>query len=328
VETEDQTMMIRPFSIAVAVLLLLIVRHQAAFGQKADSTDLAQRILSAWKERSAKLNTFELSCSLGRTEQMAIRPLLPPTAPEPFGPAKGALFSNQQVELQSVFTLIAKGDKISMRANGQVWNDDTQAPTDQEYTRTFDGAFNKSLIVGREYKQAGGTVDNERRAASELAANTHYIPLWLSFRPQETLTRLGFDVAELTVTNSKANHKGKDCVEVAIPRDSLVCALYLDPSTGYLPVKYVEWRGVGKLRSEIEIEYVDDDRIGHVITKSTSQLYGSENKVETTLTISIKNATINHPINDNIFDIEMPSGTSVRETIDGKTRYYIVGQEK
>ena len=82
------------------------------------------------------------------------------------------------------------------------------------------------------------------------------------------------------------------------------------------------------MRSDIEIEYETNNKFGPVLTSWTSRLYDGNGEVETTLTGRVELVSINEPINEEVFDIAIPAGTRVRETLNGKTKFYIQGEKE
>jgi hypothetical protein len=157
-------------------------------------------------------------------------------------------------------------------------------------------------------------VDNEQHDTVGLVANTDYIPLWLSFAPSETLSKLGFDVSKMLVTDERSFQQGKECIELAVPRKPLPCHVYVDPSLGYLPIKYISWRRFGQMRTEIDIWYKPDQALGWVVSTWESKLYDGQQNVETTLSGEVQSTRINQQISDEVFDIAFPVGTHLRET--------------
>jgi len=230
--------------------------------------------------------------------------------------------SKGPLELNSTFKLSMKGGKISMKSEGYVWSSSRSSRVFQNYSRCFNGTGNKALLEGKDIVTSG-VFDHERQPAIELTNNTHYVPLWLAFTPAEMLSRMRFDTSHMSVSDARAFHQGKECIEVSIPRDRLKGQIYVDPSLGYLPVKFVEWRRAGKMRSDIELEYVENEVLGWVVSRWWSNLYDGDEKLATSLSGTVDKITLNQPISDDEFDIKFPVGTSIREIMDGKTKYFI-----
>jgi hypothetical protein len=226
--------------------------------------------------------------------------------------------------LDNTFTLMMKGKKIALQSKDEVWNESLRKIINQSYWRTFDGFTNKAMIIGEVLSYPTAQANNEAKPDETLTKNTHYVPLWLSFVPDEMLTRLGFDVSRMSLINDRALYQGIECIEVTVPRGPDICHLYIDPALRHLPIGFVEWRRDGSLRADIYLEYETNEELGWVISGWMSRLYGIDNQVDTTLSGSVKSVAVNEAISDNEFDIEFPVATRIRETLDGKTKYFIL----
>lgn len=297
-----------------AALCLAIQPVQVSFGQGAEQ-NIEAGIRAAWKERNDLLKSFQCTCTLTRIDMNETGDLFDPVPPG----IKGG-----PVDLDSTFTLSMEGAKISLQSKSEQWINREQSRINQSYSRCFDGASNKVLIDAEHMSWPAATLDDESEPCGVLTKNTHYAPLWLSFSPGEMLTRLNFDTSSMAVTDGRAFYQGRECIEVAIPRRQVVSGhVFVVPSLGYLPVKFVEWRGVGRMRSDIEIVYEENAVLGSVVSRWTSRLYGGDGEVETSLSGTVESVTINEPISDDVFDIALPVGTRIRQTLDGTTKYFI-----
>jgi hypothetical protein len=320
--------MTNPFRYAITTICFAILSSHASAlhgveptnPESIRSTWQERSIRSAWQERESQLTSFQCTCVLIRTELVSTD-----APPDPF--IETPPDSGRPVHLKSTFTLSKKGRKIALASEGEVWNDSTKSKINQSYSRCFDGAGNTSLLVGQVLGFPTARLNNEVKPAFGLINNTHYNPLWLAFYPTEFLARLNFDISRMSVSSARSFHQGKDCIELAIPRDELPGDVYVDPSIGYLPVRFVEWRTADRMRSDMVIEYETNPEVGWVISRWKSNLYDNTGVVEVTLSGVVENAAINTPINDDVFTIALPPETRIAETLDGATKYYVQGKD-
>jgi hypothetical protein len=285
-------------------------------GQSSEQQRMSENIRAAWEERSQRLKSFHCSCALTRIDMISLNgtgDLFDDAKPGPKGP----------VELNSTFTVMMQGAKMAMHSKSEEWNTESRSKINLTYSVSFNCVTNKAMIIGEVLSYPTAHSNNEPKPSDALTKNRRYTPLWLSFTPSEMLTRLGFDVSRMSVSDARAIHKGIQCIEVAIPRGPLKGHVYIDPSRGYLPVRFVEWRAAGKMRSEIEIEYEKNDVLGWVISGWLSTLYDGDQQLQTSLSGSVESITVNEPISDHQFDIAYPVDTRIRETLDGTTKYFI-----
>lgn len=295
----------------VVAICVLAQTPSGAFGQGQENQGgIEDGIRKAWKERSDKIESFECKCSLTRTD-----------SPE----AASDVFSKQKpqgpVELKQPFTLIKKGKKLWMQSKGEQWNNETQSPMNQTYTRCFNGKMNKALLEGDTYRFPAAQANIDRQPAEELIKNTHYTPLWLSFSAGDMLNRLNFKTSAMSANGKQC--QGKPCVEIKMSRDGVESYVYVDPTRANVPVRFVEMRGQKEVRSETTIQYDKNEVVGWVLSSWISKLYGGNGEVETTVVGKMEKVEINGLIKDEVFDIPFPVGTRIRETINGVTKFYI-----
>jgi hypothetical protein len=220
------------------------------------------------------------------------------------------------------------GAKISLQSISELWDSSLQSIYQQSDWETFDGAISKKLwIGGKIVKTPTAHVRDDPQLGEELSKNTHYAPVSLSFYPGEMLKRKEFDLSQMTVSDERTVHQGRECIEVAIRRpNGSSCNVCVDPSRGFVPVKYVEWRRRGVMRHDIEIEYAENQDRVWAISSWVSKLYGlygDDNKVDVTLTGTVTSTATNEQLKDDAFDIAFPVGTRISDFLNGATKGYI-----
>lgn len=300
----------------VSLLVVLIPAAQSLQGEESDDKTVANNVSAAWGDRTEKVKSFKCSFSHTETETVAIN-----GPPDPLGLRN--MGETASVILQTEMTFIMKGRKVRWESRGEEWDSGSHKLRNKSFSATFDGKLRKLLIIYEESSYPGAMIDNDKKADELLKHNTTLIPLWLSFASDRSLTRGNYDVTRMSAINRRPLDVRKEHVELSIPRRPYDCQVFVDNSKGYLPVRMVEWRGKNKKQSEYQIEYKPNKVLGWAIASWKSSLFDDDNQVEMALTGKVKDLEINGDISDSEFDLAFPPHTRIRETLDGKTRFYI-----
>ncbi len=116
----------------------------------------------------------------------------------------------------------------------------------------------------------------------------------------------------------------RECLEIHCPRTNpeWIGRLYLDPSRGYLPVRFVQ-QHKGAVQNEIEIEHVRNKAIGWALSGWTQKQFESPGENLNTTNGGVLECKINVNLEAALFDLEFPVGAWLIEDTQHGTRYFI-----
>jgi hypothetical protein len=93
--------------------------------------------------------------------------------------------------------------------------------------------------------------------------------------------------------------------------------VWVDPAKDFLPVRYTKGE-LKSLRSEMEIEYALDEKLGLVPQSWTSKQYDSTGKLYVSDTAKVLEYSVNKPLADPDFELDLPVGTRIYDQTSRK----------
>jgi len=217
-----------------------------------------------------------------------------------------------EIPLPCSMKIIFHGGAIRKETLQTIWNISTNSPDEYHEITTFkDGLCRRLYISG---KSARLTTRND---AVGLSLKTFWDGLTLDYLSTPNLAVLremdweGKSV--LIVGNTDYNDMLIDGRPVL---GATRMEFYLDPSRGYLPVRYLHMLPSGIVVNDIQIKYADQSGVGFfpslVSWQSNVPVSG---ELMNYATVQLSSLTLNEPIDPSVFDLEFPPGYTLVDEI-------------
>jgi len=302
----------RPLRSALRHIVSAIVLTTAGSGGVTQGVTV-EEITDSWKKHAAATKSIQYECELTRTEW-----LYKGGSNDPFGqPPPGA--TREQVTLKGKMTFSIASPKIAWKREGEYWDDNSRSLRIQTHRRIFDGKQNRSLSINP--RALLGTIEESAVPYLGLVRNTELDALWFSYSPTEVLTHPEA-MAQLKWRLAQEEFKCGDsqCLQLSAqvqPRqdvDLLFC-LYVEVDGPHRPIMWTQARN-GVPNFELLIKYEATDASEWRVAEFTTSSFGRDEKDEATVVGIVTKCSLNEPLNDAVFTIDFPDGTSIGK--DGK----------
>jgi hypothetical protein len=272
-------------------------------------------IVKAWSDRMGQVRSYSFVWS---GSEFIVGTGVPP----PDGP-RTALYdrarnSEHTFDLRIIVAVDGSG-RQRFESHGSLWSNDEVRFVPHSETTVFDGGHETSLLFG------GGpgfsTALIAPRTNSMVSQLIQLLPWQIVYRPFDrnlrflTVTDAHLDLAPVMID-------GRPCVTLgqSAGGSNGSRTVYLDKSSGFLPVQYVETGSTGIVMKQINLRYsTEADRTSFPSSWDIT-LFSMQGRA----TISYSGKVIDHKINpelpESMFRLEIPPGTWVTDDTAG-TKY-------
>jgi len=295
--------------------------------QSAEQTETTvAKVLAAWERNRERVQSFQYRCDV---EEWLKKSRLPvpgkPFAAPDKNAAKDAILSRWSVALS------VSGNKVAYCKEGEHWDAASDTRYHLKEREVYDGTSERFLSEGR---VSMAHVRTEPGDSTMLMQDIALIPFFAPCATIDVFQRLGLDAKRMTVSQHRAFHEGRDCVELTIPsadpRSTSLCRVYADASRDYLPVELSRLRK-DRVVHRSSIEYAADPDARWRISTVRIAVFDESGPFRS-WSYKVKEYSINKALDEATFTLEFPEGTQVIEGPrvmlpgeDAKTRkYYVV----
>jgi hypothetical protein len=232
-----------------------------------------------------------------------------PREPTTLVPAK-------ETALESVNRLVVDGEKVRYECN-HPW----YGPRGELWARSSLSVFNGSTAtrffptgLGGEGGPAG--VIREDPRLPFVASQVEVVPLGLAFRGLGSLLTSNV-FSEMEPSGTSLPIDGEPCEEHVLNRPDALTSYWLDPSKGYVVRRVSRQRPGGPL-DQMDIRYRRDDVAGWVPVSWSRAQSLPDGTVLRTAKVDVLEMRLNNSPAAELFDIQFPIGTHVRDQRDRK----------
>lgn len=291
----------------------------------AQADDL-QTIRDAWRKRHDAIKSFHFECELEETRMIWVA-----GSDGLFDEPKDKEAGKEPIVLLSDLTFNMSKGKFAYVKEGETWDGPTSERIKNDWQTCFDGVQCTCFLKGRYCDSVNIEIGVDlRNSFCGTSIGTGPLRLWYS--PSRFLSDIpdllhGAKISgqDITVRGVDNQGEGRKCIELTIPfkGSDFVYSLYVDPTRDYLPLKYISRKNGLTIRRETTVDYVPHDRVGWVASKWKQSYFEDSGELESSYVCNVRNATVNEPIDEKLFRLEIPVGTRIAEKKDGHTKYYI-----
>lgn len=263
-----------------------------------DASPDVKKVIDQWAKREpviqslrfrwVKVTTGDLP--LPRHRDMKPLPLPPPPKP-----------------LESKEVLIIKGDRMSFETAGPAYNARSNAYANQQYVSTFDGATNKVLYdISDSPPWRVGFIT--RRTENQDCRNYHLRPIMLFCQRLSPRYSPFKGPAKRRLSDTTREIQGRRCRAIIEGEAS-----YWFDLSGENAVLLYEITQSGRVVFRQDFFYKDDPNYGPIPSRWVTKVFGKDDAVRESSSVTVMSYEINKEFSDDIFEITFPAGTEVRD---------------
>jgi hypothetical protein len=260
------------------------------------------------RQESVKTIDYSWTCH----DFFAKDPLVHP-GPEGLPLPTGEVEKDREIQQSFSLRLVMDGQKIRTDVTGQYWRREERGPVLSPYDWSWCFTEGKSVDYYAWNKSGEVLADARNRT------NTHFEALMCAYRLFDPVLGLIHNRAGLSVSG-RAEYDGHPCVvmQEVSPDGDVAISYYLAEDQGYCPVRRHVGRRNGELIRDIRMRYERDDNVGWRLASWTVEQHGTFVGADKPTII------INKPVDQKLFKLEFPPGTSVSDHT--RKSEYTVGQ--
>jgi hypothetical protein len=286
-----------PLSLAPALIFLVFFASPPPFGSKAkDTPPDGKKIIDEWAKREPAIQSVRFRWVKVTTGDLPLKPrrdkkpLPPPATP-----------------LESKEVLIIKGDRMRFQTAGPAYNERSNAYVNQEYVSNFDGATSKVFydLSGSAPWRVGFIT---KRAENQDCDNYHLRPMMLFCLRLSPRYSPFKGAAKCKLGDTEREIQGRRCRAIIKGDESY----WFDPPKNNAVILYEGTAGGGVVLRQ-EIFYKDDPKYGPIPSRWVTKVFGRNDVVKESSSVTVMSYEINKQLSDNLFDMTFPAGTDVRE---------------
>ena len=291
-------------SIGMMIVLQLISCGVVDAAQEASVT----QALAAWRQRQETTKSCQYRCDV---ESSQAEPGV--TGSEaPFAPTPPLDAANNTILLRNTVTFSLSWSKIAYSRQGEHWDWGNHSRKTAQTKKVYDGLRYHTVFNGEPLSMV--EIDSGSLAKSMSLFDTEMTPFFLPSRVLVLLKARDYNPNRMIARKARAVRNGHDCVEFSVPgMGSSICRICADPSRDYLPL---EWGDIqnGVVVFSTSLQYVlgQDDR-WRISRIHSISFDGSSGAATNTWSFRVADYTVNEPLDDDVFRIEIPEGAHVRE---------------
>ncbi len=253
----------------------------------------ADRIVRIWQQNGVNVRTFDLEW---RAEEFR--------AAGSEGPVGGKHVPLEDVTVESTGRIAVDGDgRVRLETDGVTWSRNEDEYVRQHAIDIFNGQ-DRHLFFAEGSSEFPSAHISES-SPSGVANDLRVYPILLALRPFDS--RLGvFKRQEVRASGNTVVNDGRPC-DVLYHQSG---TLWIDPARGHLPVRYLIAAN-GATTIEVQITYEPVDGIFLPAGWETTRFL-ENGDVSATVEAVVSKRSINPPFGPEVFSVEYPPGTWVR----------------
>lgn len=282
-------------------------------------------ILKAWEERKSQITSFEYHGVLTTVHDYR-------KAIDPHSPLRELVIDPTQDEVTLVrkFVVAMDGKKFMHSEIGDVWHDDLGEKGAGRTVASFDGQEYISLIDHAKSPLAMGDFRRCKELKNRMPGEVNRLAILFWYDPAGTLALWGWSLKNLQLANEGkvvASSSAEQCVELRSLRGGgrQILRLLIQDSAPNLPVRVV-FESDQQQRSVLQIAYSGKGELQKVASWVRTQ-YGDNLIVESVTEGQVERCTVNRPVEDAAFSVEIRPGTHLMEETKTGNRYWIQGSD-
>jgi len=273
----------------------------------AQETNVTQA-LAAWRQRQATTKSCQYRC---HAESSLAEPEVT-GAEAPFAPAPPLGAANNTILLRNTVTFALSGSRIAYSRQGEHWDWGNHARKTAQTKKVYDGLRYHTSFKGEPLSMV--EVDSGSLAKSMSLVDTEMTPFFLPSRVLVLLEARDYNPTRMIAQQVRVVRNGHDCVEFSVPGMGWsLCRICADPSRDYLPLEWANIQnGVVVFRTSLQYVPDQDDR-WRISTIHSTAFDSSSGAATKTWSYRVTDYSVNVPLGDDVFRIEIPEGAHVRE---------------
>jgi hypothetical protein len=286
-----------------------------------------ETIRQAWEDREQRVRTVKIEW----VERMTIaKGYLSslfadiPSAREDVGIPAGAVVPPLDTTFDVPSSMTLDGAKLRYTRNDQQWSSKVNGYVLQPEICVYDGDVGKSLLPN-------GTPSTPYpsaivRRANPAARFVHMMPILMTYRALLPSFR-GFNVESMEPTGGRAIIDNNTCVELQETGSGNTLRIWLDPSLGYVMVRYLSLVQ-DHVRCKLDIRYVNGPDRNPVPKEWSFAWFTRDGKLESAASATVTKFEIDAAVNGGDFELEFPPGTLVNDSTNPKSEVNYIAKER
>lgn len=285
---------------APVLIFLAFFASTLPLGSKAtDAPPDGKKVIDRWAKRDPAIHSLRFRWVKVTTTD---RPEPPRRDKKPLPPPPTPLESKE--------VLIIKGDRMRFETAGPAYNERSNDYVNQNYVSNFDGVTSKVFydLSGSAPWRVGFVT---KRAENQDCDNYHLRPMMLFCLPLSPRYSPFKGAAECRLADAEREIQGRRCRALIKGGESY----WFDPSRDDAVLLYEVTVG-GRVVIRQEIFYKDDPKYGPIPSRWVTKVFGSNNVVRESSSVTVMSYEINEEFKETIFDIEFPDKIEVRDDVE------------
>jgi hypothetical protein len=290
--------MASPSPASAQIFLAFFASTLTLGGNGEDAPPDVKKVIDQWAKREPAIQSLRFrwvkvttgDLPLPRRGDMKPLPLPPPPTP-----------------LESKEVLIIKGDRMRFETAGPAYNARSNAYGHQKYVSTFDRATNKVLfdLSGSPPWRVGFITI---KAENQECRNYYLRPMMLFCQPLSPRYSPFKGPAKRRLSDTTREIQGRWCRAIIEGEAS-----YWFDLSGENAVLLYEITQSGRVVFHQEFFYKDDPKYGPIPSRWVTKVFGRDDAVRESSSVTVMSYEINKEFSDDIFDITFPAGTEVMD---------------
>lgn len=304
--------------------LLLVLSTGLTESDAGESTDAADEVLAAWRERQTETSSIQFDCKVSR---MYAKDSLSQSSI--IAPASESAIPPHDVVLKMNVRYVVHENKIFYSEVGDSWAIESNSRRPNGFSCAFTGTESRMLFAKNDGICPAGELWHDDRPTDTLIAHVNTLALVLIYRPMVFLEQLGADPHSGRVDRPREYHQSGTSKTLVFPRGTdgqSYVDVSVDPTHGYVPVRYV-LRKSGYILSDTEISVSEDEAVDACPRAWSWKQFDDSSRLVQTGEVQVLSSEINDPVADDVFEIVFPVGTWVNEHDADGTKIFLVAKD-